>query len=277
MVYSLSHYKNIILGSDTKVVKETTILDENLFSFGLSCIEESDMELRKIMIDEQVVLESLGSSFIEIIKTIIGTFIGIIIKIFSRFKDFFVQLIRSDDTIVKYKKELLKFDKEISIFDYDLRYRRYTNFDADIPDPNLYLKFNEEYEDSVGKLEKWSKSRSKSELLSKIAQLTNNIDLDLNGKYFTELRAEILKTKKIVKAEDYADTLYKLFRDEEDKEPNPKTDTRRNKFKVSPLMVREACKRFLSSKKMISEVEKQKTTLNNTAQSVIKKFEKLSL
>lgn len=272
MIYSLSAYKDIIT-NNTKSVDNSVVIEDNLFSFGLECIEESDNELNDIM-SRVVIKESLGSSFIDIIKTIIVSFINLINRIFDKFKQFFLYLLRSDKSIENYKSKLLKFDESFEIFDYDLRYRIYTNFEADIPDPNLYLRFSEDYEESVGKLEKYANSLSKQELLSKIDHLTDSIDLDIDGKYFSTLRSSILKSKDIVRSEEYPDKLYKIFRNDDDID-NPVTDTRRDKFKITPLMVRSACKRYYNIKKMIKETEKQKATLVNTANSVVKKFEKL--
>lgn len=273
MIYSLSNYKDIMTNTN-KSISNSVVIEDNLFSFGLECIEESDNELNDIL-SKVVVKESLGSSFIDIIKTIIVSFIGLITKIFEKFKQFFLYLLRSDKSIDNYKSKLMKYDDTFEIFDHELVYRTYTNFEADIPDPTLYLRFSEDYEESVGKLEKFAKSISKQELLSKIDSLTDDIDLDIDGKYFSTLRSSILKTKEIVRAEEYPDKLYKIFRDG-DSSTYPAPDYRREKFKVTPIIVRSACKRFYEIKKMIKETEKQKDTLISTANSVVKKFEKLN-
>ena len=261
MIFSLNENKEVLL-SNNRIN-------------NISYIEEANNEFNK-MVTSLSINESFGDNVVEIIKAIVYGFVSIIVKIFEHFKNFIIQLFHSDESIKHYKQELLKYNKDITIYDYNFYYREYSNFTGDIPNPNLYLQFSEEYEETVRAFEKISNLRSKVELTSKITDLTNAIDIDSNGRFANICRATALRSRSMITEDKYPDELYKLYRNGyTEKQLLDKESKSHKSYKITKQMVRQSASRFFEYKKTIDEVSKQKAMLVNAATDIINKFEKI--
>ena len=276
MVYGINAYKDS-LSSDTKSISTIYSEEFSLFSFGIDCLTENDMELRNILtasrIDTTVVNESVGSSFIGLIKTIIKGFLKILNKIFDTFKDAFYQIFQPKSAIDRYKKDLLNYKYEFDMVTANFTYHNYSHFQDDIPSPDLYLWFTEDYEYSVKELQKIAKLRTKNEILTKIAEITRDVDTNIDGKFYCTARANILQVDEVVPAEGYAEKLYAFFRSGESKDY---MESDRIVFKCTPRIVQEAARRWFDYKPLKEKLKKQKAKLESSANSVIMKFEKLN-
>ena len=275
MVYSINAYKDSI----TKDKSTSIVYSEefSLFSFGIDCLTENDMQIRNILtashIDTTIVNESAGETFINLIKTIIKGFIRILNRIFDTFKDAFIQIFQPKSAIERYKKELLNYKYDFKMVTTNFTYHNYSHFQEDIPSPDLYMWFVEDYEDSVKELKKISKLKTKNEILTKIAEITRDVDTNIDGKFYCTARANILRVNEVVPAEGYGERLYELFRSGESKDY---MDSNRVDLHVKPIMVQESARRWFDYKSLKEKLTKQKAKIETSAHNVISKFEKLN-
>jgi hypothetical protein len=138
------------------------------------------------------------------------------------------------------------------------------------------LQFSEEYEETITALEKFAKTRSKAELLSKLSVFTETTDVDYNGRFANICRSRALQTKSIITEEKYPVELYKLFRNGySEEELKFKEERIHNKYKITKSMVRCSANRYFAYKKTLDDISKQKSVLINTATDVIRKFENM--
>ena len=276
MVYGINAYKDS-LSSDTKSISTIYSEEFSLFSFGIDCLTENDMELRNILtasrIDTTVVNEPVGSTFISLIKTIIKGFLKILNKIFDTFKDAFYQIFQPKSAIDRYKKDLLNYKYEFDMVTANFTYHNYSHFQDDIPSPDLYLWFTEDYEYSVKELQKIAKLRTKNEILTKIAEITRDVDTNIDGKFYCTARANILNVDEVVPAEGYAEKLYAFFRSGESKDY---ISSDKVGLHVTSAMVKASAERWFDYKPLKDKLKKQKAKLESSANSVIMKFEKLN-
>ena len=281
MIYSLNSIKETILSKDTAVTESYE--NESLFVYGLRLLEESDMEIRKTLLsiyDNKFVNESLIDNIKKIdlkylVQKILHFFIKTIKDIFGRLKALLMELFDFDRSIKKYKKELHNMPDSFDLSKYsDIKFHNYSYFEADIPDPNLYLKFSQNYEDSITELTKISKSASKQELINAIYALGDKIDTQSDSNFFNKIRGSIISSGKdlggiIVTAETYPNYLYSLFR-------NGEATAYTGKMTIIPNQVAISCDRFLNSKALIRKIEKQQSAIELACSKVEKQFTKLT-
>lgn len=277
-------YRKEDIAQSLKTVPEipTTVSETSMFSYGLELMEESDMEIRMTLLsiyDEQCLNEAkLGFpkfDLMNIIKKIVRFFIETIAKLFNRFRDIIMQLLYMDSTVKRYKGQLKNMTRSIDLSkNSEIVWYNYTYLEASIPNPDLYLKFSENYEVSLTELRKIANTADKTRLISDIDNLTNGTDTMPDGEFFNKLRGDIIHSGNgnkdlIVTSEIYPEQLRMLFRD-------GATEGFQGKMTITPQQIAKSCDRFLNGKDLVKSIEKQKSTIESAASTMQKKFEKLT-
>ena len=249
MIYRFDNIKKGILG-DTPVADT---FESNLFVYGLHLLEDSDMMIRKHLLSMYDESKVVTEGFIKKIdlkalcKKIIEFFLKTLKDIYGRLKGLVLELLNNDRTIAKYKDQLRHMPDSFDISKYtDIQFHNYSYFEADIPDPNLYLKFSQNSEDSISELQKIAKIESKQEIIAAIMKLEEAIDIQTDSMFFNEIRGSIIGSGKdlhgiIVTAETYPEYLYSLFR-------NGESMAHIGKMTITKNQVALSCDRFLNSK-----------------------------
>lgn len=259
--------------------------DTNLFSYSIECLIESDEQLRNMLIDvyneaygPRDILNNLKEfnkkfDFIKIIKYIIDLFNKVITKLFKRFMYLLTELNYSDYTIKKYKKELQNYNQSIEI---NFEHYNYTNLDAPIPNPDLFLRFREEYQDTLERLKEIGKtSENKDNFIRNINTYKDSISAEISNGYYNKLRKEIVNTSgmihdnDVVTVDNYATKLFACFR-------HCVTTPIDGKVTLSHDMIKESLHRFLGSKDLIKKVENQKNKIQNVGDKVVSDLQKKS-
>jgi len=255
--------------------------DISLMSESISLMENTDMELRYYLLslhDSNVVTEASArfDSFVGILKKIINFFKKTIIDIFSRAYTFILELFGNPkDYIAKYKDQLHNM-KGFDISKYtSIKYYDYTYFDTDTPDPNLYLKFIENYEYSLKDLKSIANSVSKQELIASINKLEDSTETTINSDFFNNLRGEIIHSVNknapaVISAELYQEQLFSLFR-------GGASTFHKGEMKISSDQVAISCDRYLSYKDLSKKLKKEKDTIVNSADDITKKFSNIGV
>lgn len=277
MIYKFSKIKEGILSKDNEV---NEIADCSLFVYGLHLLEDSDMMIRKDLLsiyDSKVINEGFINKLDlkGLCDKIIKFFIKTLKDIFGRLKALLIELFDYDRSIKKYKDKLHHMPANFDISKYtDIEFHNYSYFETDIPDPNLYLKFSQNYDDSYAQLQKIAKIESKQEIIAAINSLESTIDIQTDSEFFNEIRGAIIGAGKnlhgtIVTAEMYPEQLYMLFR-------NGETMAHIGKMTITQNQVALSCDRFLDSKNLLKKIEKQQLAVEAACNKVSKQFDKLS-
>ncbi len=278
MIYRFDNIKKGILG-DTPVTD--TFVESNLFVYGLHLLEDSDMMIRKHLLSMYDESKVITEGFIKKIdlkalcKKIIEFFLKTLKDIYGRLKGLVLELFNNDRTIAKYKDQLRHMPDSFDISKYtDIQFHNYSYFEADIPDPNLYLKFSQNYEDSISELQKIAKIESKQEIIAAIMKLEEAVDIQTDSMFFNEIRGSIIGSGKdlhgiIVTAETYPEYLYSLFR-------NGESMAHIGKMTITKNQVALSCDRFLNSKVLLKKIEKQQLAIEGACNKVTRDFDKLS-
>lgn len=272
----------ILSRNDLYVSQSNTIIlseDTSLFSYGVECITETDNQLRTMLLDiykdsiiSEGVLDKLKNfDFIKIIKYIIKLFKDMLDKLIQRFVYLMTQLNYSDRSITKRKKEIENYDGTVEI---NFEHYNYTNLDANIPDPNLFLNFKEEYEITMEDLKNIGKSSdTKEEFIRKINEYNSKIELEISNGYYNKIRKQIVDSSgmnydnNVVTVENYATKLFACFRHGVN---NPIT----GKITLSNDMIKDSLHRFINSKDIIHKVEKQRRKIQDVCDKVVSNLEK---
>lgn len=293
MIFGRNEIKST-LKSESTIIKSTNspdnILSESfsLYEYGLQCMRETDNIIREYLKESYIsagynINEAFTEDYVKdkfnwkkLVDMIIGGFIKAIKSLFNTFKAIVVRFLYSDNTITKYKNILLNYNDSIDInFDYV----NYTNLGTSTPNPLLYLRFSEDYELLQEDLLKLAKIGSKERFISKVNGMRDDINFSIkNDEYYNNTRLEILNSLGYNKYSDYAS---------ESEYPNGLYLAFRNGCSV-PLSagtvksldfnaVRESAERFLESKKIISDIEKTTSQLENVAKKTCSKITGIKL
>ena len=263
--------------------------DFSFFSMGIECIRESDEELRHIMkgmyiqsgynINEGFIDEFTNKKFsiVNIIKAIIKFFLKAIEKIGKSLWALILELVDSDNTIKKYKNELLNYNGSFKIKAEP--YYNYTNLGAPVPPVELYLHFNEEYDifhENILKLAEKSKN-GKNEYINRLNNYKSEIESKINTGYYDTLRAQVLskidysyQSVDAISKDDYINKLRAVFRGGASLGPLM------NDRVIDGQSVQEATNRFFSAKNILKSLDKDKSKIESSCNETVKKVEKLS-
>lgn len=260
----------------------------SIYEYGLHCMRETDELIREYMKDSYIsagynINEAFSKEYLKdkfnwrkLVDLIINGFVKAIKSLFNTFKAVVVRFLYSDNTINKYKKVLLEYNKPI---DVNFDYVNYTNLGASTPNPLLYMRFSEDFIVLKEDLSKLSKIGSKEKFISKVNGMRDEVNFDIkNDECYNNTRLEILNSLGYNKYTEYAseDTypngLYIAFRDGVDR-PIPGRMVKTLDFTA----VRESAERLLNSKKIISDTEKATSQLENAANKTCKKITGISL
>lgn len=270
------------LYNNSNIKKSTDVIDieeSSLFSFGIQCLEESNNLIRDYMyslyrdqyVSEGVIDTLKKFDFIKMIKYIAKLFKDIIEKLFKEFIAFMTGLNYSDNTIKKYKKDIQNFNNSIEI---KFPHYNYSNLEASIPDPNLFLTFSEEYQSLVGDIEDFAKnSNNKTEFASRLRGYYDKLQYDLKDNYYNKIRKNIIDStgmifdKEEVTAEVYPNKLFAAFR-------HGSTNEITCKSTITNDMIQTSLNRFLNGKDLINKTEKQKRKIQDAADRVCNMLEK---
>ena len=269
------------------IKKESNIplmTDGNFMSTSIELLEESDNEIRNIMLSSYGVVSVTESfeikktlrKFGDLVSKIIQKFIKTIKFLIGKVNMFFMELFADKNKmIIKYKNKLLNMPADFELSKYtDIQYYNYTYLDADIPDPNLYLQFSENYELLLEELKKISNSVSKEEIIDAINRLESSIYIGKNSRFLMSVRSDIINTNDtnsndIVTAETYQERLFALFR-------NGSTSYYQGKLTIPPYQVKKSCERCLNYKDMVNKIDKQRSAIEEAAKDVERKINKLT-
>lgn len=285
MVFGEELYND--LKSKQSTTKTLSISESfSIYEYGLECMREMDNIIREIMKDSYISAGyNINESFIKdymkdnfswkkIITFIIDGFKKALENIFNAFKAVIIRILYSDKTIEKYKKELLNYNNPIKI---NFPYVHYTNLGESTPNPLLYLRFSEEYVVLEEDLRKLAKNSKKDIFISKVNGMRERLTFDIkNDEYYNTIRAEVLNGlgnySEYANPEQYEDGLYIAFRN------GCREPISGHMIKtLDAYQVRESAERFLNSKKILTDVDKQKTNLTSTSDKVCKKITSIKL
>lgn len=211
----------------------------------------------------QGVLTESFSELFESFKKIIKKFLDFIKSLFNRFIASLQKLVGSDKYILKHKDKFKDFKSD---YEFDIEGYTYT-FDSNVPLIEVQAKFDKDFVDldfDDNKFKSTEKNKQ-TELLnfitSKYDDYTDNAENDLN-----EFRAKVIGQTTAIESEDYAEELFKVFRDNTDIK-----DT----ITVTYSVVNEALIRFKNYKNTEKEIKKTKDKIDREYEQVKKKIEKL--
>ena len=188
---------------------------DNPFEDGMRIYAESENNYNNIMkaiaIDELNVLESTGTEMIYeagALKSFFGKmkefFLNLWEKIKGIFKKFFAKMnaliLKDKDFVKKYKAALI----DVKIKDFKYEGFVFKNLDADIEDPRTIPQ--------IKKLDQINASEDKKELIGYKESLDGDAFENVIGEYRGKL---IGKTTKVDK-EDFAEELFRYYRNNED-------------------------------------------------------------
>ena len=278
MIYSLNFVK------DTKTTVEENTVDRYFTSIGIELIEEADNEFRNIMLSTHGV-KPLNEGFdikknLSKIKDIVAKIIKFLIKaikdIIARFNMFIAELFADKNKLIeKYKNKLANMPAEFEISKYtDIQYYNYTYLEADIPDPNLYLMFSENYEVMMGEIKKIANLITKQEIIAAINRLESSIDTGSNSSYLMSVRSSIINSgnnsnSTAITAEMFPERLFMLYRD-------GASSGYQGKLIIPPNQVKKSCDRCLNYKATLNRIDKQRAAIEKASSDIEKKFDKLT-
>lgn len=277
MIYRLLKESSIV--PQIPVYKDNNNESVSLFTMAIDCISESDDYLRSELVNYH--LSSLNEGTIDniirkfdlakIIKKIIDLFNKAIQKIFAAFKAVLTRLNYMDRTIKKYEKELKSWDGEMIL---EGVYHNYTHLATDIPSSDLYMHFNEVFEDSVEELKKIPKKANKEDILfviNKCAEESAATQEEFLGKIRNSIisSGNMMIDEKFTSKENYPVRLFSLFR-------SGAVNSSERKLVIVNKDVREMTDRFINAKELVKKVESTKSTTEAESKKVEKKMKNLT-
>lgn len=212
---------------------------------------------------QEVLTESFSDLF-ESFKKMIKKFLEFIKSLFNRFIASLHKLVGSDKYITKHKDKFKDFKSD---YEFDIEGYTYT-FDSNVPLIEVQAKFDKDFVclDFTDSSKFGSTANDKQNALlnfitSKYDDYTDNAENDLS-----EFRGKVLGKTTSIDADEYAEELFKVFRDDTDIK-----DT----ITVTYSVVSEALIRFKNYKETEKEIKKTKDKIDREYEQVKKKIEKL--
>ena len=278
-VEDLNTRKPISNGVNHHPIKITE--DYSFFMKSLELISESENTLREMTDDiiaetflgdlidkiEEKKKYNEGFSFTNMIRTIFQMFLKAINYVYTRFKALIVKIFGGDRAITKYKDAIMNYDEDITI---DFPYYNYTNLDSNIPNDDLKILFSDEYDNLSEKLSKIADIKDKDMRIQELNRIYQELCYEEgNGNLYNKIRARIIESNIIITEEDYANQLFRFFRDNATSPTVPDS-------KLYPNNIRNALTRFLNSDRLIKLTQKQYSNMDTSAKQTCKKNKKLN-
>lgn len=204
--------------------------------------------------NERAVLESFAD-FFSGVKQIIDKFIKFLKKLVDKFIVSVMKLVKSDNYIKKHKD---LFSRIESNMEFEFKGFEYT-FTPNVPSPDAALGFNNSlFDDLYG--------NEKRELTAQSVK-DSVIAMDLEKDY-DEFRAKVIgKDGEIIYITDFAQELYKVYR-------NGESDT--TNVEANSAYIRKCLNRFLEYSKMQKEVNHQRDAIIKAYERVQKQVEDIT-
>lgn len=254
---------------NTSNILEYANIEESYFIDTLQYIKESMNEYRdinKILYrnilesagDEEVINESF-TDFFESVKKIIDKFLKFIKSLVDKFIIRFHKFISSDKYIVKNKDKFVRFSDK---HNFSINGYNYT-FQPAIPLINAQAKFDE----SFVKLDfaELQGMTDQEQIYNNVKDKYSTLINDINGDWYDIFRGDVIGSKSIAQ-EDYADALWKIYRDgAKDKE----------NVDITNVFVSAALIRFENYKKIESDIKRTKEKIEKDYEEIKKQVQSI--
>ena len=241
----------------------TMDFEESYFSMAVDFINECRNELTTHKIafyqslneasTETAILESFSDYFVKV-KQIIDKFIKFIRNLVKKFINTLMKMVKSDSYLTKHKKDLDAFRDDNTFTFEGFNY----TFSPDVPSAIAALTFNNSLFDDL-----YAKHTDGMLTIDGIKLAVADMDLE---KDYNEFRAKVLNKANEIYLTDFADELYKVYRDD-------KSDTER--IDADKTYVRRTTDRYFSYSKTKSTVERQRQDIENAYLKVQKQVEEI--
>jgi len=251
----------------------TSGIEENFFATTLNYVLESERNM--IEVNKQLyrsLLES-GSDVVAInegfsdftskVVSIISKFLSFIKNLWDRFVRAINGAIRSDKYLIKHADLLGKFDDSC---EFDINDYTYT-FKDNIPIIDAQANFQEGFiELDSGTWDDNKTNREKSDAAKNNYETFKN---KLDGDYYDSLRASVIgRTGEKISKEDYKDSLFKVFRNNEDTKED--ITIKSDNVNTAYLFVKDYKTALKSVEDTKKQIEIQYTNIKNYVSSLLK-------
>lgn len=244
--------------------------DESFFLYGLSLVEESDMEIQRIIYEN--ILESHSNissihetNIIDLAERIIHWFVEQIKKLFGKFKAYVLRIVNSGEYIKNNKDRILAYT---GTFDVDFERYFFTCTNPDIPKCDLVEQLGKELDQLQAQLDSLRGLKSKEERLEVMNRIYQSMkDIDDSEMYYGRIRSFCIAATYPIAEDEYAKELFNVFRNGGDYYT----------AKVSSVEIAEVYERYSKVKQTIKDVEKSKRDIIKSADTLLKDLKKISL
>lgn len=234
-------------------------LEESYFLKTVNFLKEnmSDYTKAKITLyktiseatSDTVVLEGF-SDFFSAIKSIIDKFLKWIKQLFQRFINTLNSLIESDNYLQKNKKVIDKFRSED---EFEIKGYKFT-FQDNIPATDIVQDWSASLFDELG---------NDDAISTEMVRSANSTLNDYNDSYYDKFRGKVLGKEENISSADFAEEMFKIFRDGE-------LDT--DSITVDTGYIRLAKDRYFNYKNIISDVKRQQKRIEDAYHGVEKQL-----
>ena len=271
MIFSIDTIKQS-LDRSTPIVTNESEYDSSIFCNVLEMIMDEQREFENNMINvNEGLISSLAVKagqkqidkiksidFKEIISKIFDWFINAIEKIHQTFMIIMSKMINKDVRIKLYKNKLANFKGEVT---YNRKYFDYTNIFSDSSYSNYQLDISGEYEDLVNKLIGIKDSNSPMKLADTLSQIRDDINSTNNN--LDMIRGKLLGLNRPVTNADFANCLFKYFRNDRSEPHNPGLGF--SKKNLTSTDIQEAYNIYFSYSKQEKIVRRESMKLKSQA------------
>lgn len=247
--------------------------DISFLSKAISICLESRALYRQLCMEymqEGTVLNEMfdNSTFLALIKAIIGCFIEGVKELVERFLSVFNTFTDSRAHIEKYAQQILAYDKPLKIPDF--MHHKYTKLEADIPPSIINTKILDEHRELYGKLRRICTvgDKTATDIATGMSDFYNKTKADFKDKDIFLLRGQVVSINKGLSAELYTEELYKVFR-------NGMTTPIVGDIHQSEI--HEAYRRWRNSKTVSKEIKAMEASIRANAEKVKKQIKDIRL
>ena len=246
---------------------EIDLEDKSFFFEALNLLlnENNESLMSKFLNSDTVKDMSRKNQFIEIIVKVIELFMNQLDKLWNFFESALLNFLGKNEVIAMFKKKLLNNELDIK---FGEKLCIYTNLDASVTYTSFKNELNAELSSFVQELESFNKFTTSSEIQYALENIKN--EMKDSDDYLNSVRDKVTGSYRTsVSKEEYADALYRYFRNQ--------TVTNEGDDLVTAEEIRKLAEEYFNRRKHIKIVKSEKANLNSDSKRIIKDIEKLKL
>ncbi len=230
MVFSIDTVKQSLNKPIPATVTVENSYDSSFFGITLEMMieEQREFETNMININEGLMGQLAAKAakrqidkvksvdFKELLSKIFDWFISAIEKVQQIFAVGLAKMINKETRIKMFKNKLANFEGEIR---YNKKYYDYTNILVDSSYATYQTEISKEYDELIQRLTELKSSNTPMDLADALSSIKN--DIEYTSEDLDELRGKILGLNKTVESGEFANALFKYFRNDRSEPHNP--------------------------------------------------------